>query len=175
MLATVYRNIQNSKTWVKQYKDYATGAVIRLNEAVDNMKQSLGNERRRIIDTVLAGNMGNPTSTSFAGNYDLPPPVYEAPPADNQQQEVPAIPSNMSPTSSNNSSGNLIDATDTSSATVASPALLNVSAPPQPITPVMGNTTISPILDSNTALTNQTNEQVHHQPYKTHNVNNPFQ
>lgn len=167
----MYRNIQNSQTWVKQYKDYAVGAVIRLKEAVDNIKKSLANERRRIIETILAGNIDQ-TSASLIGSYDLPPPVYEAPPSDHQQQQVPTIPPNVIPhTPSNNSSSNMVD-------TTTSPSLLDVTTPPHPITPVMCNTAISPILANNTTNynpnDNNTNAQVS-QPYKSHNVNNPFQ
>ncbi|KAI8987713.1 hypothetical protein BDF20DRAFT_284890 [Mycotypha africana] len=111
LLATVYKNTQNSINWVKQYKEYAQGALIRLEKAVEDVKKSLFAERQRIIETVLynynnldqttAARAAEPStlaapipdilSSSYQNEIsDLPPPpMYEAPtvPSDGQHQQ----------------------------------------------------------------------------------------
>lgn len=162
MLATAYRNIQNSLTWVKQYLDYATTALGRLNVALDSTKAALDNERRRIIEAVLASsNAGTNVplfTTSYHGNDEPPPPVYEAPVEINntqqsQQNSLPNIPNNLTPATS-------ISDFSLSSSSPVMPAAQHLSVtdntmPPHPITPVFGNTDISP-------------------SYVSSNVNNPF-
>ncbi|CAO0791467.1 unnamed protein product [Mucor circinelloides] len=185
MLATAYRNTQNSLTWVKQYKEYAAGALVRLDEAVNVMKESLKNERKRIMDTVLAGHTSgsssaaadNPPlfSTAYHGTNDPPPPVYEAPPVDqqynNQNQEtaqadqrLPVIPPNLTPATS---FLNLPANEDSNSAITNSPLMApmtlqnnnNGNAPPHPITPVFENTSMpspSPHMNMNNNTNNTT-------------------
>lgn len=217
MLATAYRNTQNSLTWIKQYKEYAAGALVRLNTAVDTIKESLKNERRRIMDAVLAGHTAggeapsssstdNPPlfSTTYHGVNELPPPVYEAPPVDEQynnqnqgtaqqDQHLPVIPSNLSPSTSfsnlpemngNNNNNN-------NNAIINSPLLppptnsynnTNTNTPPHPITPILENANVP--LTNNVSITATTpptpplSTSTNHnnqQTYISHNVNNPFQ
>ncbi|KAI7890080.1 uncharacterized protein EV154DRAFT_262411 [Mucor mucedo] len=162
MLATAYRNIQNSLTWVKQYLQYATTALGRLNEALDSTKVALYNERRRIIEAVLASSDGAnlPSfTTTYHGSSEPPPPVYEAP-ADNnsdshenQQNHLPNIPNNLTPAAS-------ISDFPLGNDSPVMPAAQHLSTsdstvPPHPITPVFGNTNMSP-------------------SYVSTNVNNPF-
>lgn len=175
MLATAYRNIQNSLTWVKQYLDYTTGAIERLSTAVETTKTALEKERRRIIDSVLEGYNGSSASSSSRTELptfhhhdtnELPPPVYEAPPTITttgpaagsaephpNQVSMPDIPNNITPASS------ISNFPLNEHSPVIPPALpspVDNSAPPHPITPVFGNT-----------LLNQPS-------YISTNTNNPF-
>lgn len=179
MLATAYRNIQNSLTWVKEYHEYTKGAIIRLDAVIETTTASLQNERRRIMDAVLAGHVDNTSGagsssdlplfqTTFHGgsSNEPPPPVYEAPPAEynsgtrpggSSPNELPSIPANLSPSPSFPN----IPMSDSSSpllppAHLANP---NPSVPPQPISPVLGHTDTSPVVPTN----NQ-------QPYDNSNI-----
>ncbi|CEP17457.1 hypothetical protein [Parasitella parasitica] len=205
MLGTVYRNTQNSLTWVKQYKDYATGALVRLNTAVITIMESLKDERKRIMDAVLAGHTSgggassssaptdNPPlfSTTHHGPNDLPPPVYEAPPVDEQysnrnpgtaqqDQHLPVIPPNLTPVSS--MSNLSINDSNNNNTAISSPLIPsavsldnNNITPPHPITPVLENTSM-PAPHTTTSSDNHTNFNTteNSQPYTSHNVNNPF-
>jgi hypothetical protein len=163
MLATAYRNIENSLTWVKQYLEYATTALGRLNVALDSTKVALDNERRRIIEAVLASSNGTNvpsfTTSYHSSNDDPPPPVYEAPVEQNnkntqhQQNNLPNIPNNLTPATSLSD----FPLNDNSPIMLAAEHLsvTDNTAPPHPITPVFGNTDISP-------------------SYVSSNVNNPF-
>ncbi|GAA5799065.1 hypothetical protein HPULCUR_004474 [Helicostylum pulchrum] len=170
MLATAYRNIQNSLTWVKQYLDYTTGAIERLNTALESTKLALEKERCRIIEAVLAGYVDSSSSSAGLPTFtttdhdanELPPPVYEAPPTSLDsntlhQNNMPNIPTNITPTSSlsnfplNDHSPVIPDAL---------PSPVDSSAPPHPITPVFGDTHI--------------NNTPNNQPYVSSNSNNPF-
>ncbi|KAI7906900.1 uncharacterized protein BX663DRAFT_494133 [Cokeromyces recurvatus] len=184
ILATAYRNIQNSLTWVKQYKEYAVGAISRLETAVNVTKKSLEAERKRIMDTVLEGYVDPSASSSTAAaphnlfdtpNNDLPPPVYEAPPSMNtrensqrqEQHSLPIIPDNLTPISrlSEVSINTMDDANGLLSTTSisANNNNNNITAPPQPITPV---------INSDNVLANNNNNNT--PTYISHNVNNPF-
>lgn len=186
MLATAYRNTQNSLTWVKQYKDYAAGALVRLDEAVNVIRESLKTERKRIMDTVLAGHTGgggtsssaaaeNPPlfSTTYHNANDPPPPVYEAPPVGEQynnqsqgatpsDQHLPAIPANLTPATS---FLNLPMNEDNNTGITNSPLLTpitphdnsNGNAPPHPITPVFENTSMPSPSPPSQANVNHTN------------------
>ncbi|KAI8644742.1 hypothetical protein BD408DRAFT_430252 [Parasitella parasitica] len=201
MLATAHRNTQNSLTWVKQYKDYAAGALVRLNTAVNAIMGSLKAQRERIMDTVLAGHTGgassaapsdNPPlfSTTYHGHNDLPPPVYEAPPVDEQysnqnqgteqqEQQLPVIPQNLTPVSSLSN----LSINDNTALVPPNTSLDHSTVtPPHPITPLLGNTNMPP----NTTNTDHTNFTTNNtttttntitgnsQPYTLHSVNNPF-
>jgi hypothetical protein len=145
MLAAVYRNTQNSISWVKQYKNYAIGAVTRLTQAVQVVKESLRKERIRIIEEVLAGHV-QPTigSTSHdlpdfsADNYEAPPPVYEAPPL-NEDPAIPSIPAHISSSPIADSFANL-SLNDSPNTAACSPPnsysqqTTNSSVPPPPPT-----------------------------------------
>ncbi|OAD03044.1 hypothetical protein MUCCIDRAFT_81058 [Mucor lusitanicus CBS 277.49] len=166
-----YRNTQNSLTWVKQYKDYAAGALVRLDEAVNVIKESLKTERRRIMDTVLAGHTGgdgasssaaadNPPlfSTTYHNANDPPPPVYEAPPVGEQynnqsqgaaqsDQHLPAIPANLTPATSflnlpMNEDSNTAITNSSLMPPITSHENNNGNAPPHPITPVFEDTSM---------------------------------
>lgn len=152
MLATAYRNIQNSLTWVKEYHEYTKGAIIRLDAVIETTTVALQNERRRIMDAVLAGHVDTSGSSSSyqPSSNDPPPPVYEAPPAEynsdttrQSSNELPSIPANLSPSPSFPH----IPMSDSSSPLLP-PAHLatnpNPSVPPQPISPVLGHTDTSP-------------------------------
>lgn len=189
MLATAYSNIQNSLTWVKQYIDYTIGAIARLNTAVESAQENLDNERRRIMDSVLAGHIYGESSNNDILINEPPPPVYEAPPAEytstaagtqeNQQDHLPVIPSNITPSSSLPNFSLVGDHSPLiPAATVATAANSNNTLPPHPITPVFGDTNLSPsttvpinILDSNHS---PANNQQSSPSYISHNVNNPF-
>jgi hypothetical protein len=186
LLATAYRNMQNSMTWVKQYLDYTTGAVIRLNEALENTKKALETERCRIMDAVLAGQLdGQGDSSSSSNNVDIlinepPPPVYEAPLGEQNEENLPSIPSNLTPTSS--LSNFPLGGDHSPLLPPANIHAVNVdnTVPPHPITPILiGDTNTSPSTTiNNTANHNNMGQQQQHlqpQPYVSHNVNNPFQ
>lgn len=199
MLATVYRNVQNSLTWVKQYLEYTKGAIIRLEEAIESTKKNLETERKRIFEVVSAGYMDTsgsspsnqpglpPFSTSYnSQNNEPPPPVYEAPTTDHGDNrlglppnDLPAIPGNLTPSTSfsnfpiENSNSPLIPA-----ATLVN---TNSSAPPRPISPVIGDANSSPPVtthpphtysSNNTQFNNSNQQQTH--TYTSQNVNNPF-
>lgn len=162
MLATAYRNIQNSITWVKQYLQYTTTALGRLDEALNSTKTALDNERRRIIEAVLASSNGASLpsfTTTYHGSNEPPPPVYEAPAENNsnlqqnQQNHLPDIPNNLTPATSMSDFPLDIDSPVMPAAQHLSATDSN--APPHPITPVFGNTNMSP-------------------SYVSSNVNNPF-
>lgn len=170
MLATAYRNIQNSLTWVKEYHEYTKGAIIRLDAVIETTTVALQNERRRIMDAVLAGHVDTSGSSSSyqpgsSSSNDPPPPVYEAPPAEynsdttrQSSNELPSIPANLSPSPSFPH----IPMSDSSSPLLPPTHLAtnpNPSVPPQPISPVLGHTDTSP---------------PHQQGYVSHNANNPF-
>ncbi|KAI8373772.1 hypothetical protein BD560DRAFT_327816, partial [Blakeslea trispora] len=160
VLATSFRNAQNSLSWVRQYKEYATGALIRLEEAIVNVKKSVEEERCRIIEDVLAGR----STTESSAAVMPPPPVYEAPPstASSRQEHpdtkgnmsLPEVPANImpSPTYSHlplkSSSNPFLDDIEQTSDQPSSSS----SNPPQPIAPVTEHTS----------------------SYKSSNVNNPF-
>ena len=99
-LAAVQQNVQNSANWVIQYKNYAQGAIDRLETAIEASKASLEAARRRTIESVLAGHPDHLGSCEARNNP--PPPVYEAPPSFSPQGQstgndpLPSIPSNLS-------------------------------------------------------------------------------
>jgi hypothetical protein len=197
MLATVYRNVQNSLTWVKKYHEYTTGAIIRLDEAIESTKKNLENERKRIFDAVSAGYIDSSSGSSSShqpglppfsstNNNEPPPPVYEAPPAEHNENrlglppnDLPAIPNNLTPSTS-------FSNIPVSNSPLIPPAnLVNVdpSVPPQPISPAIGDantsliTTHPPHMHVNSPITPQYNNSNHQQqqnPYVSHNANNPF-
>ncbi|KAI9486513.1 MAG: hypothetical protein EXX96DRAFT_549342 [Benjaminiella poitrasii] len=203
ILATAYRNIQNSLTWVKQYKEYASGAITRLETAAELTRKSLATERRRIMDSVLAGYVDQPSGSSSStavqnlfdtssATNDLPPPVYEAPPAidayqdghhqENEDNQLPAIPDNLTPIS--HFSQLSINNDDSNSTFTPGLSTTNTTIPPQPITPIINNSNVqqcettttaaaSPLpltaTNTTTSTTNNTNNA-----YISHNVNNPF-
>ncbi|KAI8327048.1 hypothetical protein EDC96DRAFT_532995 [Choanephora cucurbitarum] len=154
VLATAYRNAQNSLTWVKQYKEYATGALVRLEEAIVNVKRSLEQERCRIVEDVLAGRPTTEASRSTA----IPPPVYEAPPpmeashhaSSSSTDSMPQVPAHIMAPSPTYSHLPLMDTKSNPfledlEPTQPSSSSSSSSHPPQPI-----------------------------EPYISHNVNNPF-
>ncbi|CEG81855.1 hypothetical protein RMATCC62417_16005 [Rhizopus microsporus] len=106
ILAAATQNVKSSMNWIEQYKTYAEGAIERLKAAIENTKFSLEEERRRIIEAVLSGQLNGLNSSGGNSSSDPspPPPVYEAPPParnsldqnGNQSNSLPTIPSNIS-------------------------------------------------------------------------------
>lgn len=176
MLAAVYRNTQNSISWVKQYKDYAVGAVKRLDSAIQTVKQTLRKERIRIIELVLSGQVTAATTSQqgassdlpdpLISNYEAPPPVYEAPPPPlhegvvPQNQSLPSIPSHFSSPIQSFANLSLNDA-DTNN---------NTPLPPITNTPDTNQSSHA----NPTNLPNYTQDNPSYQSYISTNVNNPF-
>lgn len=149
-LAEVHRHTETALKWIRQYKDYATGAVTSLNMALITAKESLSKERARIMDAVVSGQIQSTGDSSNNGDLpplfsiqpptDVPPPVYEAPPPAIDDQnlntlELPSIPSGVS-----------------------SPATSFIDLPSQ-----VGPSSNTPSINSG-----------HEEAYTSHNVNNPF-
>ncbi|KAI8889634.1 hypothetical protein K501DRAFT_170616, partial [Backusella circina FSU 941] len=138
LLATTYRNIQNAMTWVKQYREYTEGAVERLGVVIDSTRNALHNERERIINVVLSGHTTDGQSGSGAQptSDEPPPPVYEAPheQENDQHLNLPDIPTNLTPASSVVSLP--MEAGHSPLLSAVTPSH-NPNAPPQPITPIL--------------------------------------
>ncbi|KAF7723804.1 hypothetical protein EC973_001588 [Apophysomyces ossiformis] len=152
VMATAQRNIDNSITWVRQYMQYAEGALERLKLAVGSTKDSLEKERQRIFEGIMSGNLAEGSSSSHEIPQDQPPPVYEAPPSasNHQTPTFPQVPQNMSPMSA--SAAPLSNSSPYPSVP-SYPSMPN--QPPMPISPMMPG--------------------VNGTSYVTSNVNNPFQ
>jgi hypothetical protein len=151
-------------TWVKQYREYTSGAVERLGSVIDSTRNALHNERERIINVVLSGHISDGQSGSSqsgsgqATSDEPPPPVYEAPHDDNQHLNLPNIPTNITPASSIVS----LPMEGGHSPLLSTTPVHNPNSPPHPITPVLDLPAIH-ISNDDAAPT-----------YVSTNTNNPF-